>query len=799
MQHEHKLDDNLSLRIDDMPRRHKGKKNGFYDPRYFIDRELSWLAFNERVIEEAEDETTPLLERLKFLGIASSNLDEFFMVRVSGVQEQVEARVQTRNPAGFTPDEHFARVHEMAHRQVQRQYDCYRTQVAPAMARENIHLRNVKDLKGTQRRFVNQYFDREVFPVLTPLGVDSGHPFPHLRNLSLNLAVRLAPPKNARTPQSLFAVVQVPQVLDRLVRLPHSPEGMHEFVLLEDLISNEIHLLFPGIKILEVAAFRVTRDADIDFAEEEADDLLKTIEEELRRRERGSAVRVGVEKKASPELIGLLTSTINLTPMQVYLLDGPMNLSELAQISSLVDRPDLKYQPFTPSLREPMRSEKDIFRAIAHEDILVHHPYESFSPVQDLIEQAARDPNVLAIKQTLYRTSGDSPITRALMEAAENGKQVAALVELKARFDEERNIIWARRMEKAGVHVVYGLVGLKTHAKLALVVRKEKGGIRRYVHLGTGNYNPTTARLYTDLGLLTCDPDVCDDVTELFNLLTGYSRLAEWRKVTVAPMNMREKLMRLIDEEIRKNQQNGKQKPGRIRAKMNSLVDADIIAKLYEASQEGVQIDLLVRGICCLRPGIRDVSENIRVSSIVDRFLEHSRIFIFGQGEDEMVYLSSADWMPRNLDRRVEAFFPIENASLRKRVVQEIFETSIRDNVKRRILQSDGTYVRAQQDKESPLRAQAALLELEEQLRQEQRVEKQPVELLPRPSERPTPDHVPPIRPIIPAARQARAQASELLQHLQRAAEPAKAPEEDKEKKRSSGGSKQAGGTKDAK
>ncbi len=745
-----------------MGRKNSRKAGDFDSPDFFLDRELSWLAFNDRVLEEAEDKSTPLLERLKFLGIATSNLDEFFMVRVSGVQEQVLADVRKRNPAGFTPAEHFERIHEAAHVQVERQYECLLKQVLPALAEESIHLRKPGDLNRAQRDFVRKLFDREVFPVLTPLAVDSGHPFPHLRNLSLNLAVRLAPPKGHRTDHPLFAVVQVPAVLDRLVRLPPREHGHHEFLLLEDLIAQEIPLLFPGMKPTEVCAFRVTRDADVEFAEEEADDLLKTIEEELRNRERGSAVRLGVEKKGSEELVSVICEALGLQPLQVYRMKGPINLAEVAGISAHVDRPDLKYPPFVPAVREPLRSDKNVFSAVSREDILLHHPYESFGPVEDFVSQAAADPNVLAIKLTLYRTSGDSPIIRALMEAAEKGKQVAALVELKARFDEERNIGWAKQLEKAGVHVVYGLVGLKTHTKVCLVVRKEPGGIRRYVHLGTGNYNPATARLYTDLGLLTCDPDLCDDASELFNMLTGYSRMSRWRKMIVAPIEMREAFGRLIDGETEKARQGRR---GRIRAKMNSLVDTRIIQRLYEASCAGVEIDLLVRGICCLRPGIKGLSGNIRVSSIVGRFLEHSRIFVFGEKDEKKTYLSSADWMPRNLDRRVEALFPIEDPMLQERVVREVFEAGWMDNVKRRVLKPSGIYVRVERDaNEDPLEAQTALLALEDELRERKQARPATPEALVSPATEPKqPTAAAPIRPAKPAARSLRAIRGRLL------------------------------------
>ena len=721
------------------------------DPAYYIDRELSWLQFNGRVIEEALDHRNPLLERLKFIGIVSSNLDEFFMVRVSGIQEQVQLNVRTRNTAGATPSEQFELVHKRAQVQVQRIYKALLDGLIPDLNQERIYIRRFHELTDNQKVFLRDFFDREVFPVLTPLAVDSGHPFPHLRNLSLNLAVRLAPPpgQDNESPP-LFAVMQVPNVLERFVRLP-SEEVSYEFILLEELIAEEINLIFPGMKVLEVCAFRVTRDADIEFAEEEADDLLKTIEEELRQRERGSAVRLDVESKASPELTSLLRETIGLDDLQCYTVPGPINLVDVAAIGGAVDRPDLKYPGFVPAVREPFRSEKNIFRALTHQDVLIHHPYEAFSPVSDFVEQAAHDPNVLAIKQTLYRTSGDSAIVKALMNAAENGKQVAALMELKARFDEERNIGWAKQMEKAGVHVVYGLVGLKTHAKVCLVVRKEPGGIRRYVHLGTGNYNPITAGIYTDMGLLTCDPDLCDDASELFNLLTGYSRMPQWRKMIIAPTRMRDFFLEMIQREIDISNEGGR---GLIRAKMNSLVDPGIIIKLYEASQAGVQVDLLVRGICCLRPGVENVSDNIRVFSIVGRFLEHSRIFMFGEGEDLRVYLGSADWMQRNLDRRVETIFPIEAQSLKDRI-EKIWRTSMSDNLKRRVLRPDGEYERVERGPDEPeINSQEYLIERETALREEiVRTGMTPEMLVTASTPPQPPGSAAPIRPAQPAAR----------------------------------------------
>ncbi|MEO8377394.1 MAG: polyphosphate kinase 1, partial [Candidatus Sumerlaeota bacterium] len=634
--------------------------------------------------------------------------------------------------------------------QVKRMYDCYRQMIVPAMQKQNIFVRSMEELAPKQRKFARQFFDRQVYPVLTPLAVDSAHPFPHLRNLSLNLAVRLSAPRGYHSDGTLFAVVQVPAVLPRAVALPSREDGAFEFVMLEQMIAKEIKVLFPGMRVQEVCAFRITRDGDLEYEEEDAEDLLKAVEAELRSRERGKAVRMGVESTGSAELIAFLMDAIGLSPVQVYLLDGPINLNEVAQIASNLDRPELKTSAFTPAVREPLKSEKNLFAAIAREDILVHHPYESFSAVADFVSQAAEDPNVLAIKQTLYRTSADSVIVKKLIEAAEKGKQVAALMELKARFDEQRNITWAKQMERAGVHVVYGLVGLKTHAKLCLVVRKEKDGMHRYLHMGTGNYNQITARTYTDLGLFTCDPDLCDDASEIFNFLTGYSRIPELRKVSIAPINMREKILGMIDAETAKAR---KKQAGRIRAKMNSLVDTEIIEHLYKASIAGVQIDLIIRGICCLRPGLQGVSDNIRVSSIVDRFLEHHRIFIFGEGEDEHVYLASSDWMPRNLDRRVETLFPVEAPLLKRRIVDEIFSTQLADNVKRRALQADGTYKRVTRGNAAPLRSQELLLAVERALEEKLIIKPEPSDTV-RASSEPVAEH--PFRPAKPAARTAK-------------------------------------------
>jgi len=708
----------------------------FRSPKNFFDRELSWLAFNRRVLEEALDPTTPLLERLKFLGICSTNLDEFFMVRVSGVQEQIRSGVRRRSHSGLTPSEQFNLIHEEAHRQFDEMFECYREEILPGLERENIIVTQPSRLSAVHRRELRERFEREILPVLTPLAVDSGHPFPRLRGLSLNLFVRLRPARRLRQAEALVAIIQVPSVLPRMIAAPTVRERLR-YVLLEDIITEFAGLLFPGMKVVECVPFRVVRDADIEYKEIEAEDLLKYIETEIRGRERGMAVQVRIGHAASPAVLSYLKTMLNLSEEQVYRINGPLAVNELAEIWKLQGRDDLREEPFTPSIRRRLRGRGSVFSKIREGDILVHHPYESFVPVVDFIEEAARDPKVLAIKQTLYRTSGDSPIIDSLIEAAENGKQVAALVELKARFDEENNIVWARRLEEAGVHVVYGLVGLKTHCKAALVVRREDGAIRRYVHLGTGNYNPTTARIYSDLGLFTCDAAMCRDASSLFNMLTGYSHSPTWERMIVAPQHLREKTLELIDREADKA---AKGQPGRIRAKMNALVDQEIIVELYRASAAGVQIDLCVRGVCCLRPGVKGVSENIRVWSIVDRFLEHSRIFIFGSDGEEEAFLASADWMDRNMDRRIEVMFPIIDGAQKARCI-ETFDFCQRDTVKARLLGADGAYRRAKpRAGEEPFRSQVRFIELEEEVAES---EKKPD---------PGPKMVPPVFLATPAA-----------------------------------------------
>ncbi|WP_254566021.1 polyphosphate kinase 1 [Oscillatoria sp. HE19RPO] len=683
------------------------------DQQYYFNRELSWVEFNYRVLQEAFDPRTPLLERLKFLAIFSANLDEYFMVRIAGLKQQVEAGVSSLTPDGRTPQQQLDEVGDRLHPMVAEQHRHFEKLLRPQLSAYGIQILDYMDLNQEQRTYLQQYFEEEIFPVLTPLAVDPGHPFPYISNRSLNLAVVI---KDPETEEEFFARVKVPKVLPRFVPIPEAPrnasnshgEGQRKswtFTPLEQVIAHNLEFLFPGMNILEYHPFRVTRNADIALEEDEADDLLLAIEQEIRKRRfGGSVVRMEVQSDIPSSIREMLRGELGLVHHEVYEVEGLLGLVDLMGLMDL-PFPDLKYpvwNPVTPAAfrrlgelpsepnLEDMEETEDLFALIRSRDLLIHHPYHSFSAtVQRFITQAAYDPAVLAIKMTLYRTSGDSPIVNALIAAAENGKQVAALVELKARFDEENNISWARKLEKVGVHVVYGLVGLKTHTKVGMVVRREADGIRRYAHIGTGNYNPKTARLYTDLGLITCRDDIGADLTDLFNYLTGYSRQRSYRSLLVAPVNMRERMTALVQREI----DNAKQgKPGRIVLKMNALVDPKMIVKLYEASRAGVQIDLIVRGICCLRPGVANVSENIRVLSIVGRFLEHSRIFYFYNDGAEEVYMGSADWMPRNLNRRVEATTPVQDPDLAKDL-QEILGIMLADNRQAWELQPDGSYL----------------------------------------------------------------------------------------------------------
>jgi polyphosphate kinase len=679
-------------------------KAGVITETSLLNRELSWIEFNSRVLDEALDPAQPLLERLKFLSIFSTNLDEFFMVRVSGLQEQLEGSQTLLSPDGLTPATQMRQISERLRPLLDVQTRCLLKQILPGLEQYGVRIIPYGKLNKEQREDLRLFFNERVFPVLTPLSVDLSHPFPHISNNSMNLATLVEPeiPEDGEEPR--FARVKVPPNVPRLI--PTNGEG-YCFVLLEEVITAHIDMLFPGMRILECRPFRITRDADIEIEEDEAADLLKTVEQQLRQRRFGFCVRLEVSAGMSPQMVKVLRNALELVDQDVYTIDGPLNIPDLMALYKL-DLPELKDRPFNPTTPAILRSSESIFDAIRHQDILLHHPYESFAPVVEFLRQAAEDPNVLAIKQTLYRVGQDSPIVDSLIKAAEMGKQVAVLVELKARFDEENNILWARRLEKVGAHVVYGLIGLKTHAKLALVVRQEKNTLRRYVHLGTGNYNPVTARIYTDLGLFTADPEIGADASDLFNYLTGYSRQARYRKLLVAPVNLRKTMTELIRREIVHRQAG---RPSGIIAKFNSLTDTSMIEELSAASREGVPIDLIVRSISCLRPGMPEKSETIRVGSIVGRFLEHSRIYRFLNGGNEEIYLGSADLMNRNLDRRVEVLFPIEDEKIKERIVREVLEPAFSDNMKMRWLQMDGTYIRSRNSEEKTFNSQETLLE----------------------------------------------------------------------------------------
>ncbi|MEB3310519.1 MAG: polyphosphate kinase 1 [Snowella sp.] len=696
---------------------------------YYLNRELSWLAFNYRVLHEGIDDRTPLLERLKFVAIFCSNLDEYFMVRVAALKQQVDAEVSKLTIDGRTPSEQLEAISENLRPLIQQQTDLFEKTLKHELETEGIYLTNYVDLTQEQRAYLHTYFEEHIFPVLTPLAVDPSHPFPYISNLSLNLAVVVRDPD---TDEELFARVKVPQVLPRFVSLPqelcqplNGKSWVWTGVPLEQVIAHNLEALFTGMIIQECHPFRVTRNADLALEEDEADDLLLAIEQEVRKRRIGkSAVRLEIHASTPHSIRDRLRSDLELEEIDVYEIEGMLGLKDLFFFLSL-PCPKLKDKPWHPVIPhflhrvreivdgnddgEIQQDGTDIFTLIRDGDILVHHPYHSFAAsVQQFITQAAYDPDVLAIKMTLYRTSGDSPIVNALIAAAENGKQVAVLVELKARFDEENNINWAKKLEQAGVHVVYGLVGLKTHTKTILVVRQEHKKIRRYVHIGTGNYNPKTATLYTDLGLFTCREDLGHDLTNLFNYLTGYSRQKNFRKLLVAPINMRDRMIEMIQREAEHCHQG---KNGRIVAKMNALVDPPIIQALYAASQAGVKIDLIVRGICCLKPGVLGISENIRVISIVGRFLEHSRIFYFHNNGEEEMYIGSADWMTRNLSRRVEAVTPIESESAFLEL-QEILGVHLADNRHAWELQSDGRYIQRQAHDGHSQSSQAILMNM---------------------------------------------------------------------------------------
>jgi polyphosphate kinase len=699
------------------------------DPSLYINRELSWLAFNRRVLEEALDPTVPLLERIKFLAIFASNLDEFFMVRVGGLQQKVAAGINVGSGADRTaPRDQLASISSIVRELFQSGYQCLRDQLLPALEKEGIFLRIHKDLHDKQKDALTASFRRDIFPVLTPLAIDQGHPFPHLLNKSLNLAVLL---KRPRETEHLLAVVQVPAVLPRFVQ--QKTESGHLLIPLETVIRLHLPDLFPGMEIEHASVFRVSRNSEYEIDDDEVEDLLKAIEEEVRRRRRGFAVRLEIEANAHAVISNYLMQALDLDAGDVYPSDDLLDLTGLFQIYSLPGFPQLRDPQFVSQQVTEFVGAPNVFAAIKARDILVHHPYESFSHVVDFIETAAKDERVLAIKQTLYRTSSESSIVKALQVAADNGKQVTAVIELKARLDEERNILWARELEKSGVHVVFGFVGLKTHCKVALVVRREEDGIRRYVHMATGNYNQLTARVYTDLGFFTCNNDFCDDASALFNYLTGYSELPQWRKIVVAPSRMQAFMIERIQQEAA-NAQAGRL--GRIIAKINGVLEPVIIQALYRASQAGVKIDLICRGICALRPQLAGISDNIRVISIVDRFLEHSRIFYFHNNGDAQVYIGSADWMDRNLSRRVEVVFPVEHTELKNRLVHEILAIGLADNAKARELLADGTYRRvARAADQAAVRSQERFLEIAAQNAQRHPVDIPP----PLPAIAPTP------------------------------------------------------------
>lgn len=669
-------------------------------PEYFYNRELSWLKFNLRVLKEAMVKDTPLLERLKFIAISASNLDEFFMVRVAGLWSNFDSGVEKRDASGMSVHEQLVAISQAAHEQVRTQTKSLIALMAE-MDAVKLHFRRVKDLSELGKDWLEEYYREVVFPVLTPMAVDASRPFPFLANKTLNLAVELIKADGEHS----MGLIQVPSVLDRIVEV--EPEGKRTFVFLEDIIASHCHDLFKGCHILDMVSFRVTRDSDLDLEEDDSVDLMKEVEESLRKRKRGAAVRLEIFKTNNNRIKKFLEENLDVTEMEVYEINGPLDPTCFFKFIGMKGMWPWLYEPFVPQRPLELPNDSDLFAAIRENDILLHHPYESFDPVVKLVSDAADDSQVLAIKQTLYRVSGNSPIVAALARAAENGKQVTVLVELKARFDEENNILWARRLEKAGCHVIYGLVGLKTHAKIILIVRKEDNGIRRYLHLGTGNYNDSTAKLYTDLGLMTANDEFGSDASAFFNLLSGYSEPPVWNKLVMAPLGLREKIYALIDNEIAMVRAG---REGHIIAKMNSLIDQPVIQKLYEASAAGVHIDLIVRGICGLRTGIEGISDNITVRSIVGRQLEHSRIFWFANGGEEQLYLSSADLMPRNLNDRVELFFPVETEEHIRRI-KALLDLYLRDNVGAHMMQSNGSYRRVR-NKLEPVSAQSTLYEM---------------------------------------------------------------------------------------
>jgi len=677
------------------------------DPSLYINRELSWLAFNERVLAQARDERHPLLERMRFVAISETNLDEFFMIRVSGLQQQVAAELPNPVPDGMTPEEQLSRIKEHTEEFLAEQRSVLNDGLLPELAGEGIKIVPHKRLRKAERQELRERFGRDILPVLTPLAIDPAHPFPHISNLSLNLLVVISDEG-----RRVMARIKVPTTIARFMRVAEKPGTDDErsevrFVRVEEVISANLDELFPGKEVLASYAFQVTRNADFVIEEDEASDLLQAIEDELESRWFGQSVRLVVTEEMPEDLRDWLATNLRMSEKTVYAVPEPLGLADIEELTHL-DRGDLLYPPIAPRMPQEIRSARSITQAIRQGDVLLYHPYDSFAPVVDFVRASANDPNVLAIKQTLYRVGSNSPIVEALSEARDEQTQVAVLVELKARFDEEPNIVWARQLEARGVHVAYGIVGLKTHAKICLVVRREGHGLRRYVHMGTGNYNPSTARVYTDFSYFTDDPNLAEDGSDLFNYLTGYSEQDEYHGLLVAPLNLREGIKRLIDEETAKAE---KGEPARITCKTNALTDPRMIEDLYEASQAGVKVDLIIRGICCLRPGLEGISENIRVVSLVGRFLEHARVFAFGEGEDERIYLGSADLMQRNLDRRVENVFPLREERHRKRI-RRILDLQLADTANSWELRPDGSFKHLRPiDGKEPLDSQAVLLE----------------------------------------------------------------------------------------
>lgn len=648
----------------------------FTKPEYYINRELSWLQFNERILLEAKDKSNRLFERLKFLSITASNLDEFFMVRVASLKDMVDAKVNKADLAGMKPKEQLSEINNETHEFMVRQYNTFNRSLLPLLEKEGLHiLTHHEQMDKIQSVYADKYFDETVYPVLTPMAVDSARPFPLIRNKSLNICVLLE-----NKGKEDYATVQVPSVVSRIVELPC--EQGRTFILLEQIIERNIGKLFSSHNVVCAYPYRVTRNADMSIDEDDASDLLEEIEKQIKKRQWGDTIRLEVEEKCDKKIIKFLKQELMVNDNGIYKINGPIDLTFLMKLYGIDGFENLKDKKYVPVQSAMINDDEDIFTQISRNDILLHHPYESFDPVVDFIRQAATDDNVLAIKQTLYRVSGNSPIIASLAKAADNGKQVTVLVELKARFDEENNIQWAKKLEKAGCHVIYGLVGLKTHSKITMVVRKEEDGIKRYVHLGTGNYNDATAKLYTDMGLLTCNEAIGEDATAAFNMISGYSEPKQWNKLSLAPYWLRKRFLYMIRREIKYAQEG---KHAFITAKMNSLCDKEIIASLYEASCAGVEINLIVRGICCLKTGIEGISENIHVRSIVGTFLEHSRIFYFGNGGNEEIYMASADWMPRNLDKRVEILFPVEDENIKKEIIS-ILNIQLSDTLKAHIL-----------------------------------------------------------------------------------------------------------------